>query len=108
MYLMSFVKMAAEGTRRMRDAMKAAKLPEPEFAQKEEISYSRVRVTLRNNIQQRRVWVDLDAVAIVGAALASTLNEKEKRIINFVAEHSKIKVVDAARLIETGWATAKK
>lgn len=107
MFFMSFVKMAAEGTRRMRDTMKYANLPEPEFEQKE-VNYSLVRVTLRNNIQRRRVWVDLDAVAIVGAALASTLTEKEKRIINFVAEHGRVNVTDTARLLEVGWATAKR
>jgi len=37
MFFMSFVKMAAEGTRRMRDTMKAANLPEPEFAQRNQL-----------------------------------------------------------------------
>jgi ATP-dependent DNA helicase RecG len=106
MYFMRFVKMAGEGTRRMRDTMKAANLPEPVFAEKQ-IDFSRVRVTLKNNIDQRREWVDTDAVAIVGAAIAASLGEDEKRILNFVAENKTINVTQAVRITSLAWETAK-
>jgi ATP-dependent DNA helicase RecG len=96
MYFLDFVKMASEGTRRMRDTMRAMDLPEPVFSQKE-ISYSRVRVTLTNNIRKRRRWVDADAALIVGAAIARTLTDTETRVLNFIAEHEKINVTEAVR-----------
>ena len=107
MFFLSYVKMASEGTRRMKESMEQANLPEPTFAQKE-IDYSRVRVTLQNDINKRREWVDTDAVAVVGAVLAKTLSENEKRIINFVAENNEINVTQAVRLTKMAWGTAKK
>ncbi|MCY2988711.1 MAG: putative DNA binding domain-containing protein [Planctomycetota bacterium] len=107
MYYLKFVKMAAEGTRRMRDTMTAMGLPVPEFSQKE-IEHSRVRVTLRNDIQHRTKWVDNDAIAIVGAAIARGLTDSQKRMINFVAEHKAINVTQAVRLTGLDWVTAKK
>jgi ATP-dependent DNA helicase RecG len=107
MYFLKFVKMAAEGTRRMRDTMRAMDLPEPEFSQKE-INYSRVRVTLTNNIRKRRLWVDADAAAIVGAAIARTLTDNETRLLNFVAEHGQINVTETVRATGLSWNTAKK
>ena len=106
MYFMRFVKMAGEGTRRIRDTMQAASLPAPEFSEKQ-LDTSRVRVTLRNNIKQRRLWVDKDAAAIVGAALAASLGEDEKRILNFVAENQSINVTQAMRITALAWETAK-
>lgn len=107
MYFMRFVKMAAEGTRRIRDTMKELNLPAPEFSQKE-INFSRVRVTLRNNIHHRREWVDTDAFAVIGTVLAATLDENEKRIVNFVAENKKINVSQTVRLTNVSWKTAKR
>jgi ATP-dependent DNA helicase RecG len=106
MRFMRFVKMAGEGTRRMRDTMKAAELPAPEFSEKQ-IDWSRVRVVLRNNIHLRKTWVDTDAVAIVGAALAARLEDDEKRILNFIAENGTINVTQAVRITQLAWETAK-
>jgi ATP-dependent DNA helicase RecG len=107
MYFLKFVKMAAEGTRRMRDTMTAMGLPQPEFAQKE-LGHSRVRVTLRNDIQHRSKWLDKDVAALVGSALAKSLTDNEKRLLNFVAEHKAINVTQAVRLCGLEWGTAKK
>lgn len=107
MYFLRFVKMAAEGTRRMRDTMAEMGLPQPEFAQKE-IGHSRVRVTLRNDIQHRTKWLDKDVAAVVGSALARVLSVNEKRILNFVAEHKSINVTQSVRLAGLEWGTAKK
>lgn len=57
LFYLDYVKCAHEGTRRMRDHMKGASLPEPEFAQKEIGTYQ-VHVTLRNNIEARKHFVD--------------------------------------------------
>jgi ATP-dependent DNA helicase RecG len=107
MYFLRFVKMAAEGTRRIRDTMTALGLPLPEFSQKE-IGHSRVRVTLRNDIQHRSKWLDKDVAQIVGSALAKTLTDNEKRLLNFVAEHKAINVTQAVRLCGLEWGTAKR
>jgi len=50
-------------------------------------SYSQVRVTLRNNIKHRKVWIDKDASAVIGEAIFKTLSQDERRVINFVVEY---------------------
>jgi len=98
MLYLDFVKCENEGTRRMRDEMLSMGLPAPEFAQKE-VGSAIVRVTLRNNRNQRREWMDKDASHVVGEALFSRLTDAEKRCINHVAEYGYIKAVEATRLI---------
>lgn len=107
MYYLDFVKCAHEGTRRIRDTMEAINLPKPTFEQKE-ISAGLVRVTLQNDIRHRKVWVDKDASEILGISISSNLNEAEKRIVNFVAEHEKISVSQTSRLTGKSWHTCKK
>ncbi len=108
MYYLDFVKCATEGTRRMRDTMAQVELPAPEFGERE-IGYQLVRVVLRNNIQQRRIWIDADAAGVVGEMIFRTLTEDEKRIINFVAEHGEINVSQVQRLTSVrSWLGAKK
>lgn len=107
MYYLDFVKCAHEGTRRIREAMKQLKLPSPKFEQKE-VSTGLVRVTLQNDIKHRKVWIDKDATAIVGAVFSNILNQHQKRVINFVAEHGKISVSQAMRLIKNTWYQADK
>jgi ATP-dependent DNA helicase RecG len=107
MFYMKFVKCAHEGTRRMRDTMRAMELPAPEFQQKE-TAHTLVTVTLRNNIKHRKVWIDFDASSLVGEALYQTLTDKERQAINFVAEYKKINVSQAMRLTGLNWHTAKK
>lgn len=92
----------------MRDSMVASKLPKPEFEQKE-INSGLVRVTLRNNIKHRRVWVDKDVSTVLGAAISQTLTPDELKIVNFIAEYGDISVSQAQRL--TGrktWQSSKK
>lgn len=111
MLYMGLVKEHAEGTKRMRDTMKEMRLPEPQFEQTEAgIGFSQVRVTLRNHIKQRKVWVDTDVSVALGEALAKNLTAEEKRILNFVAEHGKINVVQAHRLLPNlaKWHSAKR
>lgn len=110
MFYLKFVKCAHEGTRRIRDTMVEMNLPLPEFAQKEkqEASYTQVRVTLRNNIKHRKVWIDKDASSAVGEAVFATLSQDEKRVINFVVEYGNISVSQTQRLTARTWQSAKK
>ena len=98
LFYLDFVKCANEGTRRMKQVMEAMGLPTPEFEQKE-INYGLVRVTLRNNIKYRKAWIDKDA---------RTLEENERRIINFIAEHGPISVSQVQRLTQKTWPAASK
>jgi len=107
MYYLEFVRCAHEGTRRIRDTMRDAQLPPPEFSQYDAES-STVRVTLKNKIKQRKVWVDSDVAEILGAQIAHSLDEAQKRCINFVAENGKINVSDAQRLTQFTWPRARK
>ena len=107
MYYLDYVKCAHEGTRRMRDTMLAAKLPAPEFSQKEN-GFVLVRVTLRNNIIHRRVYVDKDASSLIDADLAGTLDERERQVVNYAAEYQSINVSQAQRLTGGSWSAARK
>jgi ATP-dependent DNA helicase RecG len=107
MFYLKFVRAAREGTRRMRDSMIAMELPMPEFSQRE-IEYALVNVRLRNAIKHRKVFIDSDAISIVGAALFDTLTEEERRAINFVAERGTVSVSDLQRLTQKTWPACKK
>jgi len=107
LYYLDFVRCANEGTKRMRDAMQAAALPAPVFEQKQ-VGFSQVRVTLKNDIEHRREYVDRDAVDVVGEAIAKTLDEIDRRILNYVAEFGKINVTQARNQGLRDWHTAKK
>lgn len=88
--------------------MSEVSLPAPEFRQVESPTTPVVRVVLRNNVRQRRVWVDSDVTAIVGEAVMKDLKEDEKRLINFAAEYGQISVSDAQRLTQRSWPSAKR
>lgn len=106
MYYLQFVRCAHEGTKRIRDEMKGMELPRPEFSQ-EQVGHASVRVTLRNNIQQRKVWVDSDVAQLIGASIAKSLSEQEKRVLNFAAEYGQISVSEAQRLTGKSWPAAR-
>ena len=105
---LDFVKCAHEGTRRMRDTMDEAKLPAPEFRQLDNIATPLVRVVLRNDVRQRRAWVDADVASVVGESLMKGLNEDEKRAINFSAEYGEVSVSDVQRLTKRSWPSSKR
>jgi hypothetical protein len=98
MFFLDFVKAANEGTRRMRDSMTRMRLPHPEFKESD-IGYNTfVRVTLRNNVKQRRAWVVADVSNIVGEEIAPQLNEHERMVVNRLADHGHINVSEVQRL----------
>jgi ATP-dependent DNA helicase RecG len=104
---LDFVKCAHEGTRRMRDTMQEMNLPSPEFSQ-EEKGGAMVQVILRNDITHRKVFVDTEAAKILGKAIFESLNDHERRVINYLAEQQKINVSEAQRLTAKSWPAAKK
>jgi ATP-dependent DNA helicase RecG len=109
MFYLEYVKCAHEGTRRIRDTMEAMSLPAPEFSQKQsEVGSAIVRVILRNNIKQRRAWIDRDVSKIVSEAIASDLSEDERQAVNWVAEHNRITISDANKLLKLTWPNARK
>lgn len=105
---LDYVKCAHEGTRRMLETMTAQALPAPEFSQTES-HFASVRVTLRNDIEHRKVWIDSDAGKIIGEALFAELTEDEKRAVNCAAENDGIvSVSQMQRLTHRTWPSAKK
>jgi len=107
MFHLDFVKAANEGTRRMRETMKEMNLPLPEFAAKSgDTGYPLVRVVLRNNIKQRKIWIDADVTAFIAEKIVSELTDQEKRIISWAAENGSINVSQAQRLTNRSWPSA--
>jgi ATP-dependent DNA helicase RecG len=104
--VMDYVQCAHEGTRRMRDTMQELGLPPPRFSQAERDGLS-VQVVLENNVAFSKQYVDERAVAIIGYDRFSGLNEKERILINFTAEHGKTTVSDTSRVVRGGWKQAK-
>lgn len=105
---LKFVRCANEGTRRMRHLMSTLGLPEPQFKETKG-PIAKVTVTLRNDIEHRRLWVDRDLGALIGEQLARALTTEEKRILNYLAENGRMTVSDAFRVttVKT-WHTARK
>ncbi|MEK6261854.1 MAG: ATP-binding protein [Planctomycetota bacterium] len=107
LFYLEFVKCAHEGTRRIRDTMIGMKLPKPEFKQST-IGHVSVTVILKNNIKQRRTWIDRDVSNIISEAIAADLSEDQKRVLNWAAEHGKITISDANKLLGISWEAAQK
>jgi ATP-dependent DNA helicase RecG len=82
LFYLEFVHCAYEGTRRMRETMRVANLPPPEFVQKE-VANHQIHVTLKNNLEHRKTF------------------------INFVSEKASISVSDASRLVAKDWHASK-
>jgi ATP-dependent DNA helicase RecG len=107
LFYLDYVKCAHEGTRRMRQTMLDMDLPAPAFSQRE-TSFAAVKVTLRNNIEHRKVWLDADAIGVVGEMLFRGLTPHEKRVINYAAEYKNISVSAVQRLTSLSWPASKK
>ncbi|MDA0835497.1 MAG: hypothetical protein O2955_14215 [Planctomycetota bacterium] len=107
LFYMDYVKCAHEGTRRIRDTMVDMRLPSPEFTETKSGHLS-VLVILRNNIKQRRAWIDRDVSKIISEAIAATLSESERIALNMAAENGMITISDANRALNINWAAAKR
>jgi ATP-dependent DNA helicase RecG len=107
LFSLRLVQCAHEGTRRMRDTMRSMSLPAPEFLQKE-VGGVVVRVTLRNNIAARKIFLDSDAAKLVGEVIFKTLSENERQVINYLAEQHQMNVSEAQRLTGRSWPYVRK
>lgn len=111
LYYLEFVKAHNEGTRRMRDAMQGMNLPLPKFEQKNLAVGGRwVRVTLKNNRNQRKAWVVSNVAKILPPDTLASLSENERRILNYISENGRINITEAQRILTSirSWETVKK
>lgn len=106
MYYFDFVQCAFEGTRRMRDMMREANLPDPIFVQKSGGTFQ-VSVTLKNNAEHRKIYVRSEAAAGINPEIYAGLSEGEKMIVNYLADNSRVNVQDAGRIIALEWRATK-
>lgn len=102
-----YTRMTREGTRRMRESMEAWNLPAPDFSQ-ETINGVSVRVTLRNDHQNRKRATDKDVAAYCGVEKWQSLKEHEVQLIGYAFNNGTIQVAEAERLTKRRWNTSKK
>lgn len=107
LFYLDYVKAAHEGTVRMRDDMLKANLPPPEFAQKD-TGHNQVHVTLRNDVNTRKEFIDTRALKLIGKDVYDRLSNDEKQIVNYLAERSQANVTDIVRLLHKEWGSAKR
>lgn len=104
---LGYVRMAREGTRRIRDSMKEYQLPDPQFRQ-QTLHGVVVRVTLRNDHETRKRSSDKDVANYFGVDLWKKLAEHEIRIAGYAFHNGTIQVSEAQRLTGRTWSTSKK
>lgn len=107
LFYLRFVQCAHEGSRRIRDSMQRFGLPAPRWTQTE-VNSTIVRITLKNDVEHRKEFVDTDAFLVLGEELSGTLSEPERRIVNHIAEHRSVNVTEASRIIDRRWQFTKK
>jgi ATP-dependent DNA helicase RecG len=106
LFYLDYVKCAHEGTRRMRDMMIGAIFRHLSL-HRVTCTYQ-VHVTLRNNIEARKEFVEAGALKVIGESVYEQLSQQEKQVINFIAESGRINVSDANRLLQKDWQTSKR
>ncbi len=104
---LGYVRMAREGTRRIRESMSAYRLPEPLFKQ-EAVHGVVVRVTLMNDMSARKRSSDRDVAHYFGVEVWKKLEEYEIKIAAFAFNNGSIQVSDAQRVTGRTWATSKR
>lgn len=107
MRVLGYVQMAREGTRRIRESMKAWGLPDPIFKQ-EAVHGVLVKVTLMNDHETRKRATDADVASHFGVAIWKRLQEHEIKIAAYTFRNGQIQVSEAQRLTGRTWATSKK
>lgn len=101
------VKCMNEGTKRVRQEMMDAKLPEPVFRPVTEENTG-VLAILSNDIANRQNSLDSEAYLVLGEALSLSLTPEERKIVNFTIENGRVNVSEALRIMKTNiWHTAK-
>lgn len=96
-----------EGTRRMRQAMKSAKLPEPRFRQIE-AQLHQVHVTLENDLASRKLAAENDLYSQIAPEVISSLSPDERTILRFMAQSGDVNITTACLLIGKSWPTTSK
>jgi len=102
---LGYVRMAREGTRRIRDSMKELLLPDPVFRQ-EAVHGVLVRVTLQNDNRKRST--DKDVALYFGVELWKQLAPHEIKLAAHAFHNETIQVSEAQRITGRTWATSKK
>lgn len=106
LYYFNFVQCAFEGTRRMRDGMREASLPDPIFVQRTTGQFQ-VSVTLQNDHEHRKQFVRTEAAAEINSDIYASLSESEKMVVNYLADRDKVNVTDAGLVIGMDWRGTK-
>lgn len=107
LYYFDFVQCAFEGTRRMRQGMREANLPDPKFVQKQ-VGTFQVIVTLENDQEHRKLYVRAEAAPGIDPDVYEYLSESEKMIVNYLADQGRVNVTDAGLVISRDWRETKK
>lgn len=106
LYYFEWVQCAFEGTRRMRDQMRAANLPDPTFFSKESGVFQ-VSVVLENAIEHRKSFIRAEAAPVIDQVLYDRLSQEEKMIVNALAAGRDLNVNDAMLLVGKDWRATK-
>lgn len=106
LYYFDWVQCAFEGTRRMRDIMRAASLPDPTFTSKESGVFQ-VSVILENAIEHRKSFIREEAAPGIDQKLYNSLSQEEKMIVNALATGRDLNVGDAMLLVGKDWRATK-
>lgn len=104
---LGYVRMAREGTRRIRESMAQYDLPDPLFKQ-ESLHGVVVRVTLMNDHETRKRATSKDVAGYFGPEVWKELNEHERKIMAHTFRNKRIQVSEAQRVTGRTWATCKK
>lgn len=104
---LGYVRMAREGTRRIRESMNEWGLPEPQFKQ-EALHGVVVRVTLMNDHETRKRATDRDVAQHFGVEVWKSLQPHEIQIVAYAFQNNMIQVSEAQRLTGRTWSTSKK
>lgn len=107
MRYLGYVRMAREGTRRIRDSMSEYQLPEPLF-QQENLHGVVVKVTLKNDQETRSRASDKDVAMYFGVEMWRKLEEHEIKIAAYAFRNETIQVSEAQRVTGRTWQTSKK
>lgn len=106
LYYFDWVQCAFEGTRRMRDTMRKANLPDPIFSSKE-AGVFQVSVVLKNAIEHRKSFIRAEAAPGINQELYASLSQEEKMIVNALAMGRELNVNDAMLLVGKDWRATK-
>lgn len=107
MRYLGYVRMAREGTRRMKQSMIEYNLPEPSFKQ-EVVHGVVVKVTLLNDHEAHKRSRDGDVAKFVGVDKWKLLQDHEIKITAYAFRNGSIQVSEAQRQTGRTWATSKK